>query len=49
VRPNPLSLARLQLGTPLALFRAYRANRMHNGPLLQYASRRARALLRGRS
>jgi hypothetical protein len=49
VQPNPWSLARLRLGTPLALFRAYRANRTQNGPLLQYASRRARALLRGRS
>jgi hypothetical protein len=48
VRPDPLKLAALRLGAPLALLRAYRANRGQHGPMLQYLMRRAGALLNKR-
>lgn len=48
VRPNPFRLATISLGMPLALLRAYGANRTQNGPLLQYVARRASALLNRR-
>lgn len=44
VQPNPLKLAALRLGAPLAVLRAYRANRSQHGPMWQYFSRRLGAL-----
>ncbi len=47
VNPNPLKLAKIIVGTPVAIFRALNANKENRGPLIPYLKQRVTQLVFG--